>query len=466
MAWPCRKTEERMRLSELKPMVAGEMKGEDAEFNAVSIDTRTLKPGDLFIAISGQRFDAHNFLSQAAEQGACAAIVERWVDCSLPQVCVADSRIALGQLGSAWRKHFAGQIVGLTGSNGKTTAKEMIAAILSVNAKVLNTRGNLNNDFGVPLTLMGLTQEHRFGVIEMGANHQGEIAYVAALAKPDVALITNAGEAHLEGFGSREGIAKGKGEIITALPPEGTAILNADDRFFGYWTELAGTRRVISFGFSEVADVRGFADSVTVSWEGDSFKTRFSYAYLDRKHDIALNLAGRHNVANALAAAATCLALGVAVEQIKEGLSRLVPVSGRIQPDRAANGALLINDTYNANPSSFKAALEVLLEMPGQPWVALGAFGELGETSAELHAELGKLALSLGVARLFATGPLADKAVEAFGPGAQYYPRQEELIVGLQSELKQDVALLVKGSRSQHMERVIEALRNRVDLCC
>ncbi len=455
-----------MRLSELGLIATGELHGEDAEFSSVSIDTRTLKTGDLFIAISGQRFDGHDFVGQAASLGACAVLVERIVECPLPQVVVAEARSALGKLGAAWRTKSPATVVGLTGSNGKTTVKEMLAAILSVNAKVLGTRGNLNNDLGVPLTLMGLASEHRYAVIEMGANHLGEIAYVAGLARPDVALITNVGEAHLEGFGSREGIARGKGEIITALGPEGIAILNADDRFCGLWREMAGVRQTVSFGFGSDADVRGLVDSISVSWGGESFKTRFSCEHLGARHEITLQLAGRHNVANALAAAATSLALGVDFEQIKRGLSGLAPVPGRIQPDRAANGALLINDTYNANPSSFRAALEVLMEMPGQPWVALGAFGELGETSSELHAELGRLAQSLGVIRLYATGPLANKAVEAFGQGAKYFPRQEELIEKIQADLSQDVALLVKGSRSQHMERVIEALRTSTETCC
>jgi UDP-N-acetylmuramoyl-tripeptide--D-alanyl-D-alanine ligase len=455
-----------MRLSELSLIASGEWQGGDVEFASVSIDTRTLQKGDLYIAIKGQRFDGHDFAGLASERGACAVLVERSVECPLPQVLVADTRAALGRMGAAWRDSFAGQVVGLTGSNGKTTAKEMVAAILSVNAQVLSTRGNLNNDLGVPLTLLGLAPGHRYAVIEMGANHLGEIAYVAGLAHPDIALITNAGEAHLEGFGSREGIAQGKGEIIAALGPDGIAILNADDRFFGLWREMAGGRKVVGFGFGSAADVRGLADSVRVSWEGDSFKTHFSCEHLSIRHEIALHLAGRHNVANALAAAATALALGVDFEQIKQGLSTLVPVSGRIQPDRASNGALLINDTYNANPSSFKAALDVLLEMPGQPWVALGAFGELGETSAELHAELGRLAKSLGVVRLYATGPLAEKAVEAFGQGARYFSLQEKLIETLQEELTQQVALLVKGSRSQHMERVIEALSARPPTCC
>ena len=455
-----------MRLNELCQIVQGELQGEDVAFATVSIDTRTLKPGDLFIAISGQRFDGHDFVNAAAERGACAAIVEHPVDSPLPQVRVADARIALGKLGAAWRNAYLGQVVGLTGSNGKTTAKEMIAAVLSVNAKVLSTRGNLNNDLGVPLTLLGIQPDQRYAVIEMGANHLGEIAYVAALARPDVALITNAGEAHLEGFGSREGIARGKGEIIAALKDDGIAILNADDQFFEFWKELAGTRNVISFGFGNDADVHGIADSVRVNWEGDRFNTRFSCEHQGIRHEIALHLAGRHNVANALAAAATAVALGVDFAQIKQGLSQLFPVAGRIQPDRAANGALMINDTYNANPSSFKAALDVLLEMPGQPWVALGAFGELGKTSDTLHADLGRQAKAMGVARLYATGPFADKAVAAFGPNAQYFSNQADLIETIAVELKPDVALLVKGSRSQQMERVIEALRVGKPTCC
>jgi UDP-N-acetylmuramoyl-tripeptide--D-alanyl-D-alanine ligase len=300
----------------------------------------------------------------------------------------------------------------------------------------------------------------------MGANHLHEIEYVAGLAKPDVALITNAGSAHLEGFGSREGVARGKGEIIAALGQDGVAVLNADDAHIGLWREMAGPRNVVSFGFGGDADVRGLADSVQSSGGPDGFQTRFNCEYLGRRHEIILNLAGRHNAANALAAAASCLALGLDFGQVADGLSRMAPVSGRMQPGRAGNGALLINDTYNANPSSFKAALDVLRELPGEPWVALGAFGELGEASAGLHAELGVLARSSGVARLFATGPNADKAVEAFGPGARFFLRQEELIEQLQEELREDVALLVKGSRSQRMERVIEALRARTETCC
>lgn len=455
-----------MRLSELARLTSGELRGPDAEFGTVSIDTRTLQAGDLFIAIGGPRFDGHDFVPQAATGGASAAVVERLLDCDLPQVRVADTRIALGQLGAAWRKDCPARVVGLTGSNGKTTAKEMIASILGVNDPILSTVGNLNNDFGVPLTLLRLRPGHRYAVIEMGANHLGEIAYTSKLAQPDVALITNAGMAHLEGFGGLEGVARGKGEIIASLGPEGVAVLNADDHFIGLWRELAGSRRVIAFGFNADADLRGIQDSVRVGLENGEFKTLFSYVYQGERRDIALRLAGRHNVANALAAAAVGLALGVDHEQIREGLARLTPVPGRMQPNRAACGALLINDTYNANPSSFKAALDVLLEMPGEPWVALGAFGEMGEGSEQIHGDLGILAKSMGVARLFATGPNAERAVEAFGPGARFFSLQEDMIETLKQELRENVALLVKGSRSQRMERVVEALRDRIETCC
>ena len=417
-----------MKLTELSRIVAGQCLGADVTFAAVSIDTRTLKPGDLFIAISGVRFDGHDFVAQAVEKGASAALVEHALDIDLPQVVVADCRRALGQLGAAWRDARSAKVVGVTGSNGKTTAKEMIGAILGVHGPVLKTRGNLNNDLGVPLTLIELQSEHRYAVIEMGANHAGEIAYVAGLAKPDVGLITNAGAAHLEGFGSREGVARAKGEMITALGAQGVAVLNADDDFIGLWRELAANRRVITFGFGDSAEVRGLTASVKVCHGESGFQTSFDYCHGGQTHAIRLGVAGRHNVANALAAIAVSLALEIDPAQIAEGLSRVTPVAGRMQPVFAENGTLLINDTYNANPSSFQAALDVLCEMPGQPWVVLGTFGELGEDSAELHAELGRQARAKGVVRLFATGPFAERAVETFGAGAVYYAEQAQLI--------------------------------------
>lgn len=454
-----------MRLSELAVITGGELRGDDREFSTVSIDTRTLKPGDLYIAIRGARFDGNVFIAGAAEAGACAAVVERFEECDLPQLKVPDGRLALGRLGSAWRHRWQGRVVGITGSNGKTTVKEMVAAVLGVAAPVHKTQGNLNNDFGVPLTLLQLRPEHRFGVIEMGANHLGEIAYVGSLAAPDVSIIANAGAAHLEGFGSLEGVARGKGELIGALSAEGTAVLNADDRFFDYWCGLAGNRAVVGFGYSESATVRADPGSVSMGLGEDGFRTSFDLVYRGDRFPMALALAGRHNVTNALAAAGAALTLGLDMEQIRTGLARIAPVPGRLEPVRGLRGSLLINDAYNANPTSFGAALEVLAGLPGEPWVALGALGELGDTSPELHADIGRQARAVGVKRLFTIGPDADKAADAFGGGAVHFETQDALIEHLSTGLSAETALLVKGSRSQKMDRVVDALRDKEAAC-
>jgi UDP-N-acetylmuramoyl-tripeptide--D-alanyl-D-alanine ligase len=454
------------RLSEFSGIVGGELRGDDVAFEDLSIDTRSLKPGDLYLAIRGTRFDGNDFVAQAKSAGASAAVVERFADCDLPQVRVDDGRMALGSFAASWRDRWTGRLVGITGSNGKTTVKEMTAAILGVAAPALKTQGNLNNDIGVPLMLLRLTDEHRFAVIEMGANHPGEIAYVSGVAKPDVAVISNAGAAHLEGFGSLEGVASAKGELIASLGSAGTAVLNADDRFFGRWCEMAGGRPVVSFGFGADAAVRADADSIRMGLSEGKFLTTFDLLYRGERHPLALSLAGDHNVINALAAAAAACALGFDIGQIRTGLSRVTPVPGRVEPVTGIRGSLLINDTYNANPASFRAALHVLRQLSGEHWVALGAFGELGEASAELHAEIGGQARAMGVTRLFAVGPNADRAVEAFGEGALYCREQDELIELIQQQINENVVLLIKGSRAQRMERVVDALWQRSDLCC
>lgn len=454
-----------MRLTNLEPLLSGELRGNDAEFAKVSIDTRSLQPGDLYVAIKGSRFDGNEFIAEAVAAGACAAIVERYTDCPVPQLRVDDGRIALGRLGTAWRERWQGRIVGITGSNGKTTVKEMVAAVLETAAPTLKTQGNLNNDFGVPLTLLKLLPEHRYGVIEMGANHHGEIAYVGGLAKPDVIIIANAGAAHLEGFGSLEGVARAKGELIGSLSTQGVAVLNADDRFFGFWQQLAGNRPVLSFGLAETALVRADPASIRLELGPAGFQTSFDLIYQGERFPMALALAGRHNVTNALAAASVALALGLDSAHIKQGLARMAPVPGRLEPLRGIRDSLVINDAYNANPSSFGMALEVLTSMPGEAWVALGALGELGETSAELHADIGRQAKNLGVERLFAVGPNADHAAAAFGAGGEYCQTQEELIERIAADLPTGAALLVKGSRSQRMERVVEALRHKEAPC-
>jgi UDP-N-acetylmuramoyl-tripeptide--D-alanyl-D-alanine ligase len=457
-----------MRLSDLNRIVGGIRQGPDAHFGAVSIDTRTLEPGSLFIAIRGPRFDGHDFVHEAQAAGAAAALLEREVDCALPGVLVSDTRRALGRLAMEWRSRADVRVVGVTGSNGKTTVKEMIAAILAVDAPVLSTRGNLNNDLGVPLTLLAIKSGHRYAVIEMGANRPGEIRYVAEIARPQVGLVTNAGPAHLEGFGSLEGVARAKGELYAALAADGVAILNADDPYFELWKSLAGRRRVVTFGFSRDADIHAPVESIAMRLENGGFATRFAICAGGRSYPLKLALAGRHNVMNALAATAAGLTLGIDLQAIQAGLGSLAPVPGRLQPVRGRSASLLINDTYNANPSSFEAGLEVLTQLEGERWIVLGAFGELGQDSAALHTGLGHRAKAIGAHRLFATGPDTEKTVRAFGSGAQYFAAQEALIEAVAAGLHKDAVVLIKGSRSQHMERVVEALCYREEgrACC
>lgn len=447
----------RLSLSEVARIVNGRLTGADVAFSTVSIDTRNTHPGDLFIAIAGKRFDAHDFLHSAARQGAAAAIVSRESDIDLPRITVSDTRIALGQLAREWRRRCAVPVVGVTGSNGKTTVKEMLAGILAVGGEVLYTRGNLNNDIGVPLTLLGLNERHRFAVIEMGANHIGEIAYTANIALPGIAIITNAGAAHLEGFGSLEGVAKAKGELVEGLAEPSVAILNADDRFFEFWRKLAGNRRVIAFGLDAGADLR--ASKIEMKWTSEGFSNRFTLIHRESETPITLGMAGRHNVCNALAAAGAALALGIRPDQIAQGLASVKPVNGRMEPVPGAEGSLLFDDTYNANPSSFAAAIDVLTQLPGELWVILGAFAELGASSAELHAGVGRYAKQSGIKRLFATGSGAAAAVESFGEGGVFFDRQQDLIEASKPMLNRNVVALVKGSRSQQMERVVGQLR-------
>ncbi|MGH8556819.1 MAG: UDP-N-acetylmuramoyl-tripeptide--D-alanyl-D-alanine ligase [Methylococcales bacterium] len=447
----------KLSLSETARIVKGRMAGEDVVFSSVSIDTRSMRPGDLFVAIEGKNFDAHEFLKAAADRGAVALMVARETEIELPTVRVSDTQIALGELAREWRIRCTIPVVGVTGSNGKTSVKEMIAAILAVDGEVLYTRGNLNNEFGVPLTLLGINEQHRYAVVEMGANHRGEIAYTASLALPDVVVITNAGAAHLEGFGNLEGVARAKGELVEGLADSGTAVLNADDHFFGFWQKLAVNKRVISFGSGVGADVRATGIAMTRRPEG--FANRFTLIYGDTEAVITLPLAGRHNVSNALAAAGAALALGIGFEQIEKGLESVVPVPGRMQPVAGLHGSLLFDDTYNANPSSFAAAIDVVSQLPGELWVILGAFAELGDSSAALHEEVGRYAKQNGIRHLLATGVEALGAVDSFGEGGIFFEKQQDLIEASKTMLNGNVIALVKGSRSQKMERVIQQLR-------
>ncbi|HLF98620.1 MAG TPA: UDP-N-acetylmuramoyl-tripeptide--D-alanyl-D-alanine ligase [Methylococcaceae bacterium] len=453
-----------MRLHDAAQMAGGKASGADVELAGVVTDSRADCAGALFVALQGPRFDGHDFVPQALQQGAAAALVSRPLATPIPQILAPDTRVALGRLAAAWRRRHPARVVGVTGSNGKTTVKEMLAAICAEAGPTLATRGNLNNDIGVPLTLLKLNASHRYAVIEMGANHPGEIAALSRLAGPEAAVITNAGAAHLEGFGSLAGVAQAKGELLTTLPATGVAVLNADDANFSLWREMAGERRVVSFGASPAAQVRVVEDTLTQQCGADGFVTGFDLAWDGKRYPLRLALAGRHNAVNAAAAVAAALALGLDMAQAQQGLARLQAVPGRLQAVPGRNGALLLNDSYNANPASFAAGLEALAHCPGERWVALGGFGELGADSAALHTELGRMSRRDGVTRLFATGPLADKAVDGFGAGGVYFSSQDELIAALRDGLQRDVVLLVKGSRSQKMERVVEALRATKDL--
>jgi UDP-N-acetylmuramoyl-tripeptide--D-alanyl-D-alanine ligase len=452
----------KMMLSGCAETVQGRLIGKDLAITSVSIDTRAIKPGQLYIAIKGHNFDGNEFVNQAEEVGAIAAIVHKGVKTALPHIVVDDTRLALAELAGAWRHSLATlgnetlSVVGITGSNGKTTVKEMVAAILAVNDPVLFTIGNLNNDIGVPLTLLRLNEQHRYAVIEMGANHAGEIAYTSKYAQSDVVIITNAGAAHLEGFGSLDGVAKAKGEIIETLNKDGIAVINHDDDYFDYWKSIAGTRTVLSFGLNSNANVA--AKGVKTEIRANNFVTTFELVTELGTVDIILKLAGQHNVVNALAAAAASLALGLDLKQIKQGLENVKPVTGRLQPLFSHLGNIVIDDTYNANSTSLKAGLDVLAKFSGKPWLVLGAFGELGPDSPKMHEEMGALIKASGVVRLLAVGADSKNTVQAFGKGATFFEKQQDLIDALKQELKGDETILIKGSRAQHMENVAAAL--------
>jgi UDP-N-acetylmuramoyl-tripeptide--D-alanyl-D-alanine ligase len=446
----------KMLLSEIATAVDGDLLGMDLAVSSVSIDTRTLAKTDLYIAIKGEVFDGHGFIDKAELAGASALMVSQACETELPQIVVKDTHLALAEMAGAWKSKAKVKTIAITGSNGKTTVKEMIAAILSVDADVLFTQGNLNNDIGVPLTLLKLQEQHQYAVVEMGANHSGEIAYSCRCTQQDVALITNVGAAHIEGFGSLEGIARAKAEIIEGLADGGVAILNKDDVFYGLWKAIAKDRKIVTFGLDKTADVT--AKEIQFRVEKNKFITGFVLSAADVEISIKLGLAGQHNVMNALAAAASCLNLGIKLSQIKRGLEKMQPVTGRLQPLIGKKGRLVIDDTYNANPSSVKAALKVLMQCEGEPWFVMGALAEMGADSVKKHEEIGELIKSMNVVRLLTIGSDAESTSSAFGRGAAFFKSQQQLIVYLQQEMKGNETVLIKGSRSQKMENIVAAL--------
>ena len=434
--------------------LAAERIGENITVKGISTDTRTIKGGELFLALKGPNFDGHNFIKAAIEKGAVACLVQDKVDVKAGVdhiVITKDTHQALGLLAKAWRQKFKKPVFAITGSNGKTTVKEMIASILSQKQSVMATHGNLNNDIGVPLTLFRLNESYDAAVIEMGANHSGEIEYLTNITSPDVAIVTNVGTAHLEGFGSIENTAKAKGEIFQGLSKSGTAIINADDPFFDYFKEITTQYNALSFGLNNKADV-------TCEWQSGTEGGLLKVTTPKGACTIKLKLLGSHNVMNALAAIAASIAADISLEQIVKGLEDLQPVNGRLQMKPGINNSRIIDDTYNANPTSLLAALNVLKDFSGKRFLALGDMGELGNSADELHIEAGSYAKESGVDSLYSFGKLAAKAAKEFGGNGFCYDKHEDMIDALRNELSQDVTLLVKGSRSMHMENVVNAL--------
>jgi UDP-N-acetylmuramoyl-tripeptide--D-alanyl-D-alanine ligase len=427
----------------------------------VNTDTRSLQAGDLFVALKGERFDAHDFLAQAKAQGAIAAVAHHGlVQAGLPGLEVPDTRLALGQLAAGWRSQFRLPLVAVTGSNGKTTVTQMIASILRAwkADKAFATEGNLNNDIGVPLTLLRLSAAHEVGVVELGMNHPGEIAYLAELTRPTVALVNNAQREHLEFMATVEAVARENGSVFQSLDAAGTAVFPADDDYAPLWRELVGARKVLTFALLGPADVTG-----TAQWESGSWKV--AAVTPAGKVDFSLQVAGRHNVKNALAATACALAAGVPLASISAGLSAFVPVKGR---SRAIAVALpggrvltLVDDSYNANPDSMRAALEVLAELPGPRLMVMGDMGEVGDQGPQFHDEAGRHAHALGIEKLFTLGEQSQNAAAGFG-NAQIFSGMDDLVAAVLAELPNIGSVLVKGSRFMKMERVVHAITAHV----
>jgi len=446
-----------MQLGTIAMWTRGQLYGGDAQTGSVevlgvAIDTRKLQPGDLFVAIKGERADGHDYLDAAAARGAVAALVMRKVDSELPQILVNDAELALGDLASAVRAQRDVRVVGITGSNGKTTVKTLVASILSRHGRTHVSAGNYNNELGLPLTLLAMPRDTEYAVLEMGAGKPGDIAYLAAIARPDIGLVTLIAPAHLARMGSIEGVAETKGAMYQALPADGIAIINADDGFASFFGGLAGARKVLRFGLDHPADVG--ADIVEQRVDG----SRFVLSTPRGDAEVALPLPGRHNIANALAAATVALALDVPLGTIVTGLEQASGVAGRLRREVTAGGWTLIDDSYNANPSSMAAAIDTLLLAGGERWLVLGDMAELGADARGLHAGIGERARERGVDRLFAVGPLGAATVDAFGTGAEHFDDKAALIAALKSQLHAGVTCLVKGSRSAGMEQVVSAL--------
>ncbi|MGA9421501.1 MAG: UDP-N-acetylmuramoyl-tripeptide--D-alanyl-D-alanine ligase [Rhodanobacteraceae bacterium] len=442
-----------LRLTDIARWTSGRLLGADCRIDSVSTDSRTLAAGALFVALPGEHHDAHDFVAAASQNGAAAAMVSREIEVDLPQIIVPDPLLALGELARHVRSRSTACVVGITGSNGKTTVKTLLASILARRGPTHVNAGNFNNEIGLPLTLLAMPVDTEFAVLEMGAGKPGDIAYLAAIAKPTVAVINNVAAAHLERLGDLEGVAQTKGALISALPDDGVAVINLDDAFAETFIELAGARRIVGFGLDAAADIS--AHFVTGAPAG-----RFTLITPGGETAIELALPGRHNVMNALAACAAAFAVDarIPLDVVRDALGNARLLHGRLTRHAHASGAVIFDDSYNANPASFAAAIALLAAEPGETVLVMGDMAELGRDSEQLHFDTGALAKWSGIARLHAVGDLSRAAVAAFGDNARHHPDQAALIEALRADLRQGVTLLIKGSRSSAMDRVVAAL--------
>ena len=450
-----------MDLSAAATAMTGTVLGENRAFLGVSTDSRSVAAGELFIALRGDKFDGHDFVATAKERGAAAAVVdtvavEHLKECGLPLVVVADTRLALGALAANWRARFSLPVIAVTGSNGKTTSKEMISSIMKAAFDgaadaVLATQGNFNNDIGMPLTLLKLNAGHRAAIIEMGMNHPGEIAYLTRIARPTVALVTNAQRAHLAGMGTIETIATEKGSVFLGLESSGVAVFNADDQWADLWRAQSAKRRALCFAFDRAADVTG-------RYRTHGLENRLTIVAQGEEIEVSLALPGAHNARNALGAATVALAAGISLSAVRDGLTAFRGIKGRLQRKTGLNGAILLDDTYNANPDSVRAGIDVLAATIGKKILVLGDMGEIGDMTGQFHDEVGGYAKSQGVDRLLAFGDSSVLAAHNFGVGWQHFKKIEDLIETLNRELTPETTVLVKGSRFMRMERVADAV--------
>jgi UDP-N-acetylmuramoyl-tripeptide--D-alanyl-D-alanine ligase len=445
-------------LSRIAQWTGGRLVGDDVLIEAIATDTRTLDTSDgraaLFVALQGENFDGNMHVGEAVAAGARAALVSTQAQAAIPQVVVGNGERALAAFAAAVQRTRHGKVIGITGSNGKTSVKTLLLSILQRAGNAYANPGNRNNEIGLPLAVLDAPEDADFAIYEMGAGKPGDIAYLTAIARPDVAIVNNVAPAHLERMGSLLGVADTKGAIYDALPGGGVAVINADDAFAPYFAERAHGRRLVRFGLEATADVT--ARDIATDSEG----SRFTLVMPDGDTPVALPLPGRHNILNALAAASLASGAGAPMHAIRDGLQAARSVAGRLVTHRLPGGAILIDDSYNANPGSLNAAIDTLSDAGGENWLVLGDMRELGADAQALHAEAGRRAKAAGLSRLFTLGPLSAAAAQAFGAGAAHFDTHEALADAVRKGLAADVRVLVKGSRGSAMDRVVRALLN------